>query len=118
MTPGGTSGVPTAPSRIASKPRSSASVSSESTSPVARYRRPPRSYSVVSRSTPAAPTTPSATPMTSGPMPSPPMMAMRCVTVVVLLAGRWADVRSVETKDRPPRWTVRGERRGTAFARE
>src|SRR5690349_5689543 len=87
MTPGGTSGVPTAPRYRASRPRHSSSTSSGSTTPSRRYRAPPRSYSTVSSSTPDARTTfrPSAT--TSGPMPSPPITPMRWATAAPSFPG-------------------------------
>src|SRR3954447_19154564 len=79
-TPDGTPGSPTAPSRIASCPRSSSSTLSGSVSPVRCHRAAPRSYVVVSTLTSlptAASSTfrPSAT--TSPPMPSPGMTASR-----------------------------------------
>ena len=46
---------------------------------VAEVALPPRSNSVVSMSTPAARTTLTASAVTSGPMPSPPITAMLCV---------------------------------------
>ena len=79
MTPGGTSGVPTAPRRMQSNARNSPSTSSDRISPSRRYRDPPRSKSVVAMSTPAARTTLTASAVTSGPMPSPPITAMLCV---------------------------------------
>src|SRR4051812_38422391 len=94
-TPLGTDGSPTAPSRIASWPRSSWSTPPGSVSPVACQRRAPRSYSVVSSLTPAAPVTasrtrtPSAT--TSGPMPPRGPSAGRSglgVVASVTLSGR------------------------------
>ncbi len=74
-TPGGTLGSPTAPSRIASCPRSSLITESGISSPVRCQRAAPRSYVVVSTSDTTSRRTlrPSAT--TSGPMPSPGITA-------------------------------------------
>jgi hypothetical protein len=58
----------------------------------------------------------SASATTSGPMPSPPMIPMRLVTVLFLLLHFLGCGR--ETKNRPQKWTVEGERRATAFATE
>src|SRR6476620_9031855 len=74
-TPGVTDGSPMAPSRIASCSWIAARSASGSSSPVALYRRAPRSYSVVSRSGTSLRSTFSASAVTSTPMPSPGMTA-------------------------------------------
>ena len=81
MTPGGTSGVPTAPRRIASKPRArpgwrptgsrrrAGSAGRRARSRRCRGRRRRRAGTLI------------ASAVTSGPMPSPPITAMRCVAM-------------------------------------
>src|SRR5947209_7932829 len=75
--PLGTPGSPTAPSRIASCPRSSSSTLSGSSSPVRCQRAAPRSYGVLSMSGATPPSTFRASATTSGPMPSPGITARR-----------------------------------------
>src|SRR5207248_502445 len=64
-------GPPTAASSTASAPRHASSVSSVRAVPYASIDAPPNGYSSYSSSAPAARSTSTAGPMTSGPTPSP-----------------------------------------------